>query len=276
MVQIPLLSWTGAALAILIATLLGAVNVYLFMEGQEGLSLRIWLPIYWTAWAIGLVMPGQVGDVATISVMLKRRGIRWQLALGRSLLDKAISITTVIAVATAWLLLRNIASTRVMLSERLFHVLVAAGGAVLFAITAGLMSRAVRRAVATPFMHSRDVLKEVCQTAKNKPGTVCINFVVTAIKLATTGFAYWAVIRTGFSGNLSLIDTVGAATAAGIVAYLPISINGVGSVEAVGIALFGTIGVPPETVLAGYISLRLIVFALAWSPLLAYMAYVRN
>jgi hypothetical protein len=51
-----------------------------------------------------------------------------------------------------------------------------------------------------------------------------------------------------------------------LVAYLPVSFNGIGTVELAGVALFGTVGVPAAAVFSGYMALRAMVLVIAWVP----------
>ncbi len=59
------------------------------------------LRIYWIAWAVGLVSPGQVGDLATVGTNLSRRGVDWRGTVGRSLLDKGITLSVMLLFAAA-------------------------------------------------------------------------------------------------------------------------------------------------------------------------------
>jgi len=56
------------------------------------------------------------------------------------------------------------------------------------------------------------------------------------------------------------------AISSGLVAYLPLSANGIGTVEMAGAGLFGEIGVSLPVVLSMYVLLRLANILLAWVP----------
>jgi uncharacterized membrane protein YbhN (UPF0104 family) len=81
-----------------------------------------------------------------------------------------------------------------------------------------------------------------------------------------TGGAYWMAFSALGEKGHAFWAVTSLAMAAGLVAYLPISLNGIGTVEASGVAVFGILGIPPATVLAAYLVLRLLVFAVAWIP----------
>src|SRR5689334_20432486 len=74
------LSWVlVAAVAITAATVLGAANLLLLFRPETGLTFHQFLPLYWISWAFGLIVPGQVGDMASIGLMLRRRGYPWHV-----------------------------------------------------------------------------------------------------------------------------------------------------------------------------------------------------
>ncbi len=56
------------------------------------------------------------------------------------------------------------------------------------------------------------------------------------------------------------------AASAGLVAYLPLSLNGIGTVELTGLTLFGALGLPPEKILAAYLWLRVATLIAAFVP----------
>jgi uncharacterized membrane protein YbhN (UPF0104 family) len=89
--------------------------------------------------------------------------------------------------------------------------------------------------------------------------------VLTSVKIGAIGVAYWALfLALGFSEDLFVIIPLVAASS--IVAYAPVSVNGIGTVEAVGILLFSSVGIPETAVLSAYVTLRFLVLILAWGP----------
>jgi uncharacterized membrane protein YbhN (UPF0104 family) len=65
-------------------------------------------------------------------------------------------------------------------------------------------------------------------------------------------------------GSITIISQT-----AGLIAYVPISFNGLGTVEVSAIALFGAAGVEAAAVVSTYVALRLITMAVAWLPAVA-------
>ena len=253
--------WLAAAGAITAATLLGAVNLHLLLREHSRAPLREFLPVYWTAWAVGLVAPGQVGDLATVSALLHRRGVDWRGTLGRSLVDKVVSLLVMLGfTAAAVYALGRELSPRIDLRV----VAMALGAFALAAAVAALAWRSARgRALA---LHAAEVGGSFVGTLRERPGLVALNAALTVVKIALVGTAYWLVFRALGQAQVGLPEAIAVSTAAGLLAYLPISFNGIGPVEAAGVVLFGILGVAAGTVVAAYLVLRATVLLLAWIP----------
>lgn len=246
-----------------VATLAGAVSIHLFFEPEDKLSFRAFLPVFWLSWAIGLVFPGQIGDVASLSALLRRRGIDLSRALARSLTDKLISFCLMLAFACAALVALPEVSWSlgrwwlVALSSAMIAVLYI-GRKRLFAVLSRYFPRGARH-----FLRTAD---EACAIARRHPGRIVLNAAITAFKISLTGASYWLIFAALGYGDLGLWKVVCLAAASSLVAYLPVSFNGIGTVELAGVALFGTLGVPAAAVFSGYIALRAMVLVIAWVP----------
>lgn len=260
------LPWVFAsALAIIVATFLGATNVHLFVNRDGRLPFRHFLPIYWLAWAMSLVVPGQIGDIASISIMLRRRGMPWHASLGRTLLDKAITFVLMLLLGLGGLL-SILAPEDLRLYELLWLLVgLACLGAILYA---------VRHRIARAGLPYLDRVIELVQRTVRESGEVirlhslrvALNMVLTAIRIALIGGSYWCMFVALGSSLNSLLQVVAIVAASSLVAYVPISFNGLGTVELAGIVLFGELGIAGTTVLSAYLALRFLVFALAWIP----------
>ena len=78
--------------AIIISTLIGALNLYLLLKKEMSLSYRDFISGYWFAWAIGLIVPGQIGDIASISLWMKKYGYDWINTSTTAIVDKIITL----------------------------------------------------------------------------------------------------------------------------------------------------------------------------------------
>jgi len=257
----------GAATLIVVATLIGAFNRHLFVDLEGRIPLAAFLPMYWVAWAIGLVIPGQIGEVAALSAMLKRNGMQWPTSLGRSLLDKFISFSLMLVFGLVGVL--HIAKPGIPTGS---VPLMVAVPALLFALLVYFVWRGgqlknFERKKRSAFVDVIiDTAREFMDTSSRFPEKVLLNALLTLLGICVIGTAYWCVFMALGYTELSLWRIVPLVAACSIVAYVPVSFNGIGTVEVTGIVLFGFLGVPAPAVLSAYLCLRLIVFALAWLP----------
>lgn len=253
----------AAAGLVAVAALIGAASIHLFFESEDQLPFCTFLPIFWLSWAIGLVFPGQIGDVASLSALLRRRGIDLSRVVARSLTDKLISFGMMLVFAgVALITLPGISWCAGRWWLAAFPlVMLAALYVGRKRLCAGLAQRFPR---AVEFL-ARTVA-ETRAIAARRPGRMVLNALLTVLKIALTGMSYWFVFAALGYGDISPWRAVAIVAASSLVAYLPVSFNGIGTVELAGVALFGTLGVPAASVFSGYLALRAMVLAIAWVP----------
>lgn len=250
----------ASALLILCTTLISAVNRHIFINLERQITFRDFLRMYWVAWAIGLLVPGQVGDVAALGAMLKRKGMTWPESIGRSLADKVISFSIMLSLGLLGIF--RVAS----LQFGGAFWLVAAALLIIVGLFSLLYINRKQLAWATSiFVAIGKTWEEFYKACVHNPGKVILNAGLTLLGIGLTGAAYWSMFA-ALGHESSLLELTLLMAACSIVAYIPVSFNGIGTVEAAGIALFGLIGLQAPAVLSAYLCLRLIVFALAWTP----------
>ncbi len=257
--------WLGvAALALVAATLLGAFSLHLLLDSPQRPPLLRFIPMFWLAWAIGLVVPGQIGDMATIATGLRRRGYEWHMAIGRNLVDKGVSLAVIVicALSGLFLWLDRGEALRILAVVLVLGTLTGIGLGRLVGLAQGRNYGPLQRLAG--FLG--DVVAAVGYAARHYPQRILINLVLTVIKFGLIASAYGAALRSLGGGAIAMGDLVTIVAASSLAAYIPLSPNGLGTAEAVGIALFGHIGVPQAAVLAAYLILRALVMGLAWVP----------
>lgn len=252
--------WIGVALiAIVVATMLGAINSWIIAAFGSGISFRLFLGAYWAAWALGQVVPGQVGDLIGMSLFLRRRGIALPMAVGRLSVDKLISLFCTLAMSAGLIVIFAAPLARLagLLGACAAVVLL---GAFLFSRRWSVSHRHVHGWRA----HLIDGLREAHHVAATRPRAIALNGALTILKLFAIGFCYWTVLHALHSNANSLITVTLTANSAGLIAYVPFSANGIGTVEAGGLYLFGVLDVSAPIVLAAYLILRFANLAMAW------------
>jgi uncharacterized membrane protein YbhN (UPF0104 family) len=240
-------------------TLIGALNLYLLVAHERDLTFSQFLPLYWIAWAVGLVIPGQVGDVASITALMHRQGHVWKTVLGRSLLDKAVSFAILIGLALYGI--ERYTELSVPWLPLGFAMAIVA--LILWALTRGGAS--TRRA-GKALSLVRELSHEITTCWTTMPSRVLLNVGLTIVKVVLTAVAYWSAFCAVGEVDLPIPPFVPLVAVSSVIAYVPVSFNGLGTTEAAGIALFGTLGVGSAVVLGAYLLLRVTVMAIGWIP----------
>ena len=254
----------AAAIGIVVSTLIGSYALFLLISRDRTLHYRRFLAAYWMSWGVGLVVPGQIGDVAMLTLLMQRRGVHWPLSLGRSLLDKLISLAVLCSIAV-WGLVTALPA------PRFSAVQVAAGAAVLCLL--GLATWLIYRRASHGGQGGnrlmtgvRSTAREIAQTALHHPGRTAANLALTILKFGCVVLAYWCVFRALGQDQLEYLRALPLVAVSALVAYIPVSFNGLGTVEFAGIWLFGKVGIANAAVLSAYLLLRVMVLTIAWLP----------
>ncbi len=254
----------AAAICILTATAIGGFNAYLLLSKNQSLGFGFFMAVYWLGWAFSLITPGQIGDIATISTVLKKHQFEWHTAIGRSLLDKLISLSVMLVLAIAGLYLTGKHVYPALEVEPVYGLLVL-----------GLLLLLLLLIVFSGFFSPHrsgirgligKVIAESWTMLWKQPWRILFNALLTVVKVGLIGSSYWCVFNAADQIELDLMKTVMLSSASSLVAYVPISLNGMGTVEVSGLVLFSEFGLSQSVILAGYLCLRAIVFLLAWLP----------
>lgn len=248
-----------ALMAIAVSTVIGAYNSYLMAVPDRTIRFHNFLPAYWAAWALNQVVPGQVGDLLGLSFFLRRHGLALPTAVGRLGVDKLISLFCMLLLAAALLL---------VFDERvpMLAGMIGAAAAVVLLLMY-LFSRRIQSVVHAQHgwrAHLFAVLDEAHQVVARRSGAVAANTCLTVVKLFVIGFCYSAVFRALHVAPGNIFEITVTANSTGLIAYVPVSANGMGTVEAAGIYLFGLHGMTASAVLATYLTLRLSNLTMAW------------
>ncbi len=247
----------GSAAAIVVGTVLGAWNVYRIAGLQAAMPFARFLPVYWRSWAVGITMPSQVGDLLATLWQLRGRTGSLAFIAGRLLADKAVTLGAVLALAAMLPVVTG--QARLSLSLALL------AGLALAALAAYASLRWGARRAARWRWGAR--LQPVLAAAVELPfDAVALNATVTLAKTLLSGLAYWFLLHAMVVNAPGIPATVVVSQSAGLVAYLPVSFNGIGTVELSAIALFQAINLNSAAVLSAYLIMRAITLAAAWLP----------
>lgn len=248
-----------AAAAITSGSVLGAWNCYRIAELRGVMPFLRFLPIYWRSWAIGLTLPGQVGDFLATLWQLKGRTSSLETIAGRLMVDKAVTLGLTLCLAA--LLPALIAGTGPGFSLLLIATLCVSAALGLWLLDLLAAFDPTRAAEWTSRVRS------TMAVARNTPRQLVVgNAIFTIIKLTLSGGSYWVVLRSIESATPGLLTTTAIAQSAGLIAYLPVSFNGLGTVEVSAVGLFQAVGLSSAGVLSAYLVLRATTLVAAWVP----------
>jgi len=249
----------GAAFAIIASTIVGARKLYDMTELRGTLGFGSFLRIFWRSWAIGITLPGQVADLFSTAWQLQRhRAQSMSFIAARLLADKIVTTLCMLAAAL---------SIPYFIERTNFATLVTWVAAFsLASFTAWITARRLHRRLAS--VSRLRYLQIGLDAANTPPCLVLRNLMLSLLKMALTGVAYWLLLREASMESAGYLMTTAIAHGAGLVAYLPISFNGLGTVELAAIGLFTMAGLPEGAVLGTYLVLRVLTLSLAWLPTL--------
>ena len=232
--------------------LLGSFNQYILFTAFLKLPYRTFLSAYFKAYAFGLLLPGQIGD-ASIAYFLKSKGLYYSQTFSAYILDKFL--TFILYVFILLIFLGDIMGYPLIIP---LFIVIALGILVPIAFYSTLRVAKYFPSAWQEFRLMRffhNLSSQLLFFAKHHPHLLLMNFLLTGLKLGLIMLCYHAMI-TSLGYSLSAWKVGLAALASGIVGYIPISIQGLGTVEAVALLNFKNLGVSPPDVLACYLVLR--------------------
>ncbi|MBL4864949.1 MAG: flippase-like domain-containing protein [Pseudomonadales bacterium] len=251
---------------VFVSFLFGFGNAFLLAYKQVDMSWKVFLMGYWIAWAFSLIVPGQVGGILSLSLWMKKLGLRWEVGTAVMAVDKVVSLLWMMFFAAfgIGLYLGHLQITFFLVVLLVAIVLVGSVGLFLF------RDRLLKEDDEKRGVFFR-IIKAIILTTTEQKKELLINILVTPVTITIGAGAYWAVfLAVGVSTDFIQVLPLVAVSA--LVAYIPVSLNGVGTAELAGLTLFATIGMDATSILTAYILLRLTVMTIAWVPSLMLMS----
>jgi uncharacterized membrane protein YbhN (UPF0104 family) len=253
----------ATGLIVALATVLGAWNCHRIAELDRTVSFPEFLPLFWRSWAVGITMPGQVADFLATLWQLHGRAKDLNFVAGRLLADKAVTLSLTLAL---------LALLPFVLGPGRFHVggleVGAIVGVAIVVICA--LGYVLRRSALRARVWRSRAIAPIAAGLRVPFKLLVANTLVTCAKLLLSGLAYWTILRAVSPDTPDLLTSTVISQTAGLVAYLPISFNGLGTVELSAIALFGACGMDRASILSAYLILRATTMAAAWTPALLF------
>ena len=242
-----------------VSILLGSFNQYILLKAFLTLPRRAFLFAYFKAYAIGLLLPGRFGD-ASISLFLKSEGLHNSQSFSAYILDKYL--TFILYLAILLLFFGNIMKYPKLIPVLLWIILGFVLPIIIYTMLqfTSLVPVAHREGRLVRFI--QNLSSQLLYFATHHPFLLLINLLLTCLKLGFVMLSYHAML-TSLGYSLTIWKVGLAALASGIVAYIPVSIQGLGTVEAAALLNFKTLGVCSPDVLVCYLLLRTSTYAFA-------------
>ena len=232
-----------------VSLFLGALNIWLLLRRLGEIPLGAFTEIYLTSWSLGLLIPGQLGDAAQI-VLVRRHGVPAASAAAAYAIDKLASLG-MFALIGLYGVARYVgaAAPASAAALALVGVLAAASFAI---VVVRIRPKSLLPARVREFS---DSFEDKLALIVDRRGLVGLNVAISIVKWLIMATMYY----TAFAAVGAAIGFEPAATipvVSSLVAYIPITVAGLGTTEWTAVGLFAAAGVEPLAVVSVYIIMR--------------------
>ena len=246
-----------AVIATLISSMLflflGAINIWLLLRAMHSIPFFKFMKSYILSYSVNLFTPGQIGD-ASLSLFLKRQGVPFSRSAVAYSIDKGITALILLSIA-------GIGVEMFLVQVNLKWLIILPVAAAIFMLTVGGGIWFIRWNCSF-LRRLQELLKNAISELtifKDKWYLIVLNFCLTVAKWLVMSLTFYlGFYCLGVNIKWPEIGIIPATST--IVAYIPISIGGLGTVEYLAIYLFSLIAVDEVKVLGAYLFLRCLTY----------------
>lgn len=242
------------------SVLIGSINQYILFQPFLTLPFRQFASSYFKAFVAGLLFPGQLGDVSIV-LFLKSQGLYYSQSLAVYMWDKCI--TLIFYLGMVFMVLTDLMGYPKFLSPILLLGLVIFSAFLVYSVSTFGLFRFFERWAGSFIQFAQNTVSQIFIYGRRHPIRLLFNCILTCLKFFLVMSCYHAVF-TSLGYVLSVWKVGVSSIASGIVAYIPISIHGLGTVEATAMWIFGRLNVASSDVLSSFLVLRASVYILAF------------
>ncbi len=239
------------ALVMVIFFLLGSVNVWWLLRCRHAIRYATFLRSYAFAFSLGLISPGQMGDVTQV-LFLRRDGVPVSKSGAAYTMDKLITLFVLSLVAAFGLLRYELLSVAYFLIG--VAILVGAAGISWLLIARGRFGNRLFTAI-------QKIAREIAEYRFHL-NTILSNVLLTGLKWLVLCAAYYLAFL-AFGTSIRWPDIGVIPVMSTLVGYITISVSGIGTVEVSAVMLFKMLGVAESIVISAYLFLRSLNYLLA-------------
>lgn len=229
---------------ILIDLTLTAINLkILLIPLKENIKFKKLYIAYLRSWAVGLLIPGKVGESSLVYFL--KNDIEPNKTLSIFLLDKLIT----------FLVLGLFASIGIFFFFGIQKAILTLASIILILIISLLLikSKTIRNIIIKILRNKASIFKGFNSTfqeyIKNNKKYLFIDFIITIIQWSTAIIPGYIFIKYYFEQNVSFFQVLSISSIGTLSGLIPISINGIGVRESINIILFNQLGVDSSVVL---------------------------
>jgi uncharacterized protein (TIRG00374 family) len=257
------------AMCPIIIFFLASVNLWLILNAISPISYPLFLRNYAYSYAVGLFLPGQVGD-ASLTLFLRKHKIPLVSSTSAYIIDKGISLLMIFIFVwigtffilpqlnTFWYLLLPILalSLVIILALLIYYIPIN----IKFVLK-------IKNAMSQTFSTLYEFRK--------KWHYLLINIAIGLVKFGFVGLSFFlAFLCFGHSTNYFEVSIISFASS--IIGYVPISLSGIGIVEYSAINLFTLVGIIKSVVMSVYVLQRIFQYLLSGMTLLIFWFLKRD
>ena len=218
---------------------LSALGAWVLLRAFSPLSFREFLPCYLPSWAIGLFLPGKIGE-ASIVYYLKNRNI----AVGQGAAFFVVSKTVTV------LALGIVASTGFFtffsfkIAIQLFLLLVVILGGFVFFLLSSFGRNIIRKILPEKIrVKFRGFFSAFSSYFKEFKGLMGLSLGIKLLGFSCIAIMNYTIFALGLNVHIAVFKILQISTMETFSALIPISVNGLGIRQAMGIYLYGLLGI---------------------------------
>ncbi|MDH3452568.1 MAG: flippase-like domain-containing protein [Gammaproteobacteria bacterium] len=240
---------------------LGALNVWVLLRCRSTIPLLSFTEVYVMSWSMGLLIPGQLGD-ATQILLLRRHSVAVASSAAAYTVDKIISLCTLGLIGAYGVARFSIAVSPIT------ALAVSATAAILFACAIFLVIKLVPGF--RLLQRVREFLKSISTEIaffRVRPDLISLNALISIVKWLVMAHMYYTVFA-ALSVAISFESAATIPVVSSLVAYIPITVSGIGTTEWTAVGLFRTVGIAPFDVVGAYLVMRAVLISCAAAMLI--------
>ncbi len=265
LIKVNLAYYPFILLIYLVSFLLGAWNLQILLQAIER-KVKFYRVFKYSllSWALGLVTPGKIGEFS-IAYLLKKEGVRTGEGMAIAIADRIITVFVlfIFAIIGFIMFLENSQTIKLI---GVFAVSIILGAVALSRRGRKFIREYILRKYATYFARFYVTLQTL---ASKKKSALLANTGVTVVKWVITAIEVLLIFMSlGSSGNFWYIVLISMTLI--IINLVPVTYHGIGIKEAVGVYLYGFIGIPSEVVVITYTIFNILAYGIAAVIFLGY------